>query len=99
MINDPYAITREEFMVLQSAIGYRQTVTIREEAKLRKKQIKLEQTNVAMKPIPGEKSKSETKEDSDGKSGTSELKKNKKKSITNEEGRWQYCCFRLRYAK
>ena len=45
MLNDPDAITREEFMVLQSAIGYRQTVELREEAKQRKKQKKLEQAN------------------------------------------------------
>ncbi|WP_054750418.1 hypothetical protein [Ruminiclostridium josui] len=37
MINDPDSITRNEFMIIQSAIGYRQTVAIREEAKTTQK--------------------------------------------------------------
>ena len=35
MLNDPDAITREEFLFLQSIIGYRQAVAAREKAKLR----------------------------------------------------------------
>ncbi len=75
MLNNPYAITREEFIVLQSAIGYRRTVEIREEAILRKKQGKLEQTNVAMNPISLEKSKSEI-----SKKDASEFKNNAEKN-------------------
>ncbi|WP_313563850.1 hypothetical protein [Ruminiclostridium cellobioparum] len=76
MLNDPDAITREEFMVLQSAIGYRQTVELREEAKQRKKQKKLEQANVAVNKISLEKLKSEIKKDSDSKKEASETKNN-----------------------
>ncbi|AEY67273.1 DUF4157 domain-containing protein [Clostridium sp. BNL1100] len=67
MLFDPDAITREEFMFLQSVIGYRQAVDIREESKLRKKQRKLEQANVAMKPTGLEKPKPEVKKGEDGK--------------------------------
>lgn len=35
MLHDPDSITREEFLFLQSVIGYRQAVTMKEEAKLR----------------------------------------------------------------
>ena len=38
MLNDPDSITSEEFLFLQSVIGYQQAVEIRQEAKLRKKQ-------------------------------------------------------------
>ena len=51
MLNDPDAITREEFLFLQSVIGYRQAVIIKEEAKLRKTQKKIEETAVVTKPI------------------------------------------------
>ncbi|AEY66096.1 DUF4157 domain-containing protein [Clostridium sp. BNL1100] len=80
MLNDPDAITREEFLFLQSITGYRQTVTLREDAKIRKKQRKLEQTNVAMKPISLEKTKSEIEKNSDSKIGASELKNNDEKN-------------------
>ena len=80
MLNDPDAITREEFMVLQSAIGYRQTVKLREEAKQRKKQKKLEQANVAVNKISLEKLKSEIKKDSDSKKEASETKNNEQKT-------------------
>lgn len=80
MLNNPDAITREEFIVLQSAIGYRRAVEIREDAKLRKKQKKLEQTGIAMKSISLEKSNFEIKKDSDTKYGTPELKYNDEKN-------------------
>ena len=80
MLNNPDAITREEFMVLQSAIGYRQTVELREEAKQRKKQKKLEQANVAVNKISLEKLKSEIKKDSDSKKEASETKNNEQKT-------------------
>ena len=64
MLNDPDAITREEFLFLQSIIGYRQAVAAREKAKLCKQQRKIEQTNVAMKPILLGRSNSEIKKDS-----------------------------------
>lgn len=80
MLNDPDAITRDEFMILQSELGYRQTATIIEETKLYKKQRKLEQTNVGMKPIPFIKPKFESKKDSDGKLGVPELKNNYEKN-------------------
>ena len=70
MLNDPDSITNEEFLFLQSVIGYQQTVKIREEAKLRKKQRKLGQTNVAVKPILLQRSNSEIEKDSDGKEYT-----------------------------
>lgn len=76
MINDPDSITRNEFMIIQSAIGYRQTVAIREEAKLRKKQSKLDQSNVAMNLTPLNKSDSEIKKNSDGKKETKEIIRN-----------------------
>jgi BMFP domain-containing protein YqiC len=79
MLNDPDAITREEFLFLQSIIGYRRAVAIREEAKLRKKQRKLGQTNVAIKPISLEISNSEVKKDSDGEKETSEIESNNQK--------------------
>ncbi len=41
MINNPNAVSREEFIFLQSIIGYRQAIAMREEAILRKKQGKL----------------------------------------------------------
>lgn len=63
MLNDPEAITREEFLLLQSIIGYKQTVTAREKARLRKQQRKIEPINVAMKPILLESSNSEIKKD------------------------------------
>lgn len=67
MLNNPDAITREEFLFLQSIIGYRQAVAAREKAKLRKQQRKIEQTNVAMKPSLSGRSNSEIGKDSDGK--------------------------------
>ncbi len=51
MLNDPDSITSEEFLFLQSVIGYQQAVKIRQEAKLRKKQRKLGQANVTTKPL------------------------------------------------
>jgi hypothetical protein len=81
MHNDPDTITKEEFTVLQSAIGFLRAVALREEAIIRKKQRKSEQNNVAMKPISLEKSKSEIKKDSDGKIGASTLKKNEKNPL------------------
>ncbi|WP_117407523.1 eCIS core domain-containing protein, partial [Ruminiclostridium cellobioparum] len=80
MLNDPDAITREEFLFLQSIIGYRQAVVAREKAKQRKQQRKIEQTNLVMKQILLERSNSEIKKDSDGKKETSELKNNDEKN-------------------
>ena len=80
MLNDPDAITREEFLFLQSIIGYRQAVVAREKAKQRKQQRKIEQTNLVMKQILLERSNSEIKKDSDGKKEASELKNNDEKN-------------------
>ena len=80
MLKDPDAITREEFLFLQSIIGYRQAVVAREKAKQRKQQRKIEQTNLVMKQILLERSNSEIKKDSDGKKEASELKNNDEKN-------------------
>ncbi len=80
MLNNPYAITREEFIVLQSAIGYRRAVEMREEAIRLKKQRELGQTNVSMNSISLEKSKSGIKKDSEGKKEFSGLKNNDEKN-------------------
>ena len=79
MLNDPDAITREEFLFLQSIIGYRQAVAAREKAKLRKQQRKIEQINVAMKPSLSGRSNSEIGKDSDGKKEDTSSKDNSTK--------------------
>ena len=82
MLNDPDAITRDEFLFLQSIIGYRQAVVAREKAKLRKQQRKIEHTNVAMKPILLGRSNSEIEKDLGGKKeGTSSKDNSTKTSI------------------
>lgn len=45
------AITKDEFLYLQSIIGYRQALAEIEKAKLHKKQTKIEQTDTTMMPI------------------------------------------------
>ena len=86
MLFDPDAITRDEFMFLQSIIGYRQAVDIREESKLRKKQRKLEQANVAMNAMGVEKPKPEAKQGATGKTeGKTLLQMKKKDSNTTSD--------------
>ena len=79
MLNDPDAITREEFLYLQSIIGYRRAMAMREEARLRKRQNKIEQTDIR-KPITLQKINSDDKNDSNGKKEASESKNSNEKS-------------------
>ena len=51
MNSNPNAISREEFIFLQSIIGYRQAIAMREEAILRKKQGKLEGSRLSSEII------------------------------------------------
>ncbi len=79
MLNDPDAITREEFLYLQSIIGYRRAMAMREEARLRKRKNKIEQTDIR-KPITLQKINSDDKNDSNGKKEASESKNSNGKS-------------------
>jgi hypothetical protein len=81
MLNDPDAITREEFLFLQSIIGYRQAAAIREKARVKKKQKKLEQTNAALKPLSLKKANSEPDQNTDGKMEASGSKNDDKKPL------------------
>ncbi|QNU67686.1 DUF4157 domain-containing protein [Ruminiclostridium herbifermentans] len=74
MLNDPDSITREEFLYIQSIIGYRRAMVMMEEAKLRKRQNKIEQKDIR-NPITLQKINSDDKKDSDDKKETSQLKK------------------------
>ncbi|MFZ5987012.1 MAG: hypothetical protein ACOYWZ_07795, partial [Bacillota bacterium] len=49
VLTDPNSVTREEFMLLQSAIGYRQTAGLMEEGKRRQRLEKLGQTHMGAK--------------------------------------------------
>ncbi|EPR11481.1 DUF4474 domain-containing protein [Ruminiclostridium papyrosolvens] len=57
MANNPNAISRDEFIFLQSIIGYRQAIAMREEAILRKKQGKLDGSSLSSEVITNSNSK------------------------------------------
>ena len=100
MLNDPDAITREEFLFLQSIIGYRQAVAAREKAKLYKQQRKIEQTKIAMKSSLLGRSKSEIEKDSGGKKEGTSSKDNSIKSpiqMKNDDGDTSTSSSRMRH--
>lgn len=68
MFNDPDTVTREDFLFIQSAIGYRRAAVLRAQAKQRKLQRKIEPADAGTSPILMKKSDAESKKDSDGKS-------------------------------
>ncbi|AEY65566.1 DUF4474 domain-containing protein [Clostridium sp. BNL1100] len=59
MVSNPNAISREEFIFIQSIIGYRQAIAMREEAILRKKQGKLDGSSINSKVVKNSNNKNQ----------------------------------------